>query len=313
MRTSAVGGVQDGSVPALPTDTVDAYLARLGLTRTDVGSPGPATLDGLRMLHAAHCDRIPYENIDIIRGCPPGIDPAATARRFIAGRGGYCYLLNGGFSALLGSLGYNVRRHVGAVWRPGAPGASSAAEAWGRHLALTVELDGQSWFVDVGLGDALYEPIALPRDRAAVVAFTQGPFHYRMEASEQVPGAWRFVHDPTQESFAAMDFGPDTVPMVAFRERHKYLSNSPESGFVRVLKVMRREPQTAHVLTGCILVRHDARGRFEQVLATQSEWFDAVDEVFGMALPDVDEAARAALWRWLRTSHEAWVAAQSSA
>jgi len=298
------------AVAALPDDMVVAYLARLGLTRADVGSPGPPSLAGLRVLHAAHCARVVYENIDIIRGCPPGIDPRATARRFIAGRGGYCYLLNGGFSSLLASLGYQVTRHVGAVWRPGAPGAGSASEAWGRHLALTVELDGRPWFVDVGLGDALYEPVALPNDRHEVAVFAQGPFEYRLEPSTQVPGAWRFVHDPRQESFTAMDFGPESVPIAAFRERHKYLSNSPDSGFVRVLKLMRREPQTAHVLTGCTLLRQDSRGRFEQVLTSQSQWFEAVADVFGMPLSEIDTAGRARLWQWLRTSHDAWIATQ---
>ena len=242
-------------VDPLPDDLVVAYLHRLGLARDDLGAPGSASLDALRLLHRAHCARIVYENIDIIRGCPPGIDPEATARRFVGGRGGYCYLLNGGFSALLASLGYDVTRHVGAVWRPGGIGNGSATEAWGRHLALTVELDGQDWFVDVGLGDAMYEPVPLPSDRTVPTVIDQGPFHYRLEASDEVPGAWRFVHDPVQESFTAMDFGPEPVAMSRFEQRHEFLSNSPESGFVRILKLLRREPATAYGLTGVVLVR----------------------------------------------------------
>ncbi len=296
-------------VEALPDDLVEDYLHRLGLTRADVGSPGPATLDGLRMLHAAHCSRIVYENIDIIRGCPPGIDPEATARRFVDGRGGYCYLLNGGFSALLASLGYAVQRHVGAVWRPGGLGNGSAGEAWGRHQALTVELDGQEWFVDVGLGDALYEPVLLPEVRTEPVTFDQGPFTYRLEASDEVPGAWRFVHDPVQESFTAMDFGPEPVAITRFAERHEFLSTSPDSGFVRVLKLQRRDPGTAHVLTGCVLLQQDVTGRTEQVLATKTEWFESVADVFGMPLPEVSAQSRDDLWRWLEASHEAWLAA----
>jgi arylamine N-acetyltransferase len=296
-------------VPGLPDDLVEDYLNRLGLTRDAVGSPGPATLDGLRTLHAAHCARIVYENIDIIRGCPPALDPEATARRFVAGRGGYCYLLNGGFSALLASLGYAVQRHVGAVWRPGGIGNDSAREAWGRHLALTVELDGRDWFVDVGLGDALYEPVALPSQRTEPVVFDQGPFTYRLEASDEVPGAWRFVHDPVQASFTAMDFGPEPVAITRFAERHEFLSTSPDSGFVRVLKLSRREPDTAYSLTGCVLLRQDGTGRDERVLATKAEWFDAVADVFGMTLPEVDADGRESLWQWLEVSHAAWVAA----
>jgi len=298
-------------VDPLPDDLVAAYLHRLGLARDDLGAPGSASLDALRLLHRAHCARIVYENIDIIRGCPPVIDPEATARRFVGGRGGYCYLLNGGFSALLASLGYDVTRHVGAVWRPGGIGNGSATEAWGRHLALTVELDGQDWFVDVGLGDAMYEPVPLPSDRAVPMVVDQGPFHYLLEASDEVPGAWRFVHDPVQESFTAMDFGPDPVPMSRFEQRHEYLSNSPESGFVRVLKLLRREPGTAYGLTGCVLVRQDAGSRDEQVLTTSTDWFDAVADVFGMPLTEVDDVGRESLWRWLSESHESWSAAAS--
>jgi len=296
------------SVAALPSHVVEAYLHRLGLSRDDVGSPGPPTPEGLRRLHAAHCARIVYENVDIIRGCPPGIDPVATARRFVGGRGGYCYLLNGGFSALLASLGYAVTRHVGAVWRPGGLGTGSAREAWGRHLALTVALDGQDWFVDVGLGDALYEPVPLPTDRTTPVALHQGPFSYRIEASDEVPGAWRFVHDPVQSSFAAMDFGPEAVPMARFEQRHEFLSTSPDSGFLRVMKLLRRDPEAADGLTGCVLHHHDATGRHERVLSSRAEWFDAVADVFGMPLADVDEPGRDALWRWLSDTHESWVA-----
>ena len=295
----------------LPDDLVEAYLHRLGLGRDDLGAPGSASLDALRLLHRAHCARIVYENIDIIRGCPPGIDPEATARRFVGGRGGYCYLLNGGFSALLASLGYDVTRHVGAVWRPGGIGNGSATEAWGRHLALTVELDGQDWFVDVGLGDAMYEPVLLPSDRTAPMVIDQGPFHYLLEASDEVPGAWRFVHDPVQESFTAMDFGPEPVAMSRFEQRHEFLSNSPESGFVRILKLLRREPATAYGLTGVVLVRQDATVRDEQELTTSIDWFDAVADVFGMPLTEVDADDREALWRWLSTSHEAWLASLS--
>ena len=78
-------------------------------------------------------------------------------------RGGYCFHLNGAFSELLRSLGYDVVRHVGGVHGPeGATGEEMA-----NHLVLTVRNlpndanpDG-TWYVDVGLGDALHEPLPL--------------------------------------------------------------------------------------------------------------------------------------------------------
>jgi len=44
-----------------------------------------------------------------------GIDPLGSARRILGGRGGYCYHLNGAFSALLAWLGVDVSRHLAGV------------------------------------------------------------------------------------------------------------------------------------------------------------------------------------------------------
>ena len=134
---------------------------------------------------------------------------------------------------------------------------------------------------------------------------------YRLEASDEVPGAWRFVHDPVQQSFTAMDFGPDPVAITRFEERHEVLSTSPDSGFVRVLKLLRREPATAYGLTGCVLHRQDASSRDERVLTSRTEWFDAVADVFGMPLAEIDDAGRDWLWQWLSESHETWLAADA--
>lgn len=99
---------------------------------------------------------MPYENLDIYRGAPPGIDPQVSAERLVAGRGGYCYHHNGALSALLRTLGHQVHRHGGGVR---SEPSDDLQTAMGNHCALTVTLDGEAWLVDRGLGDALYEPI----------------------------------------------------------------------------------------------------------------------------------------------------------
>ncbi|MEJ8643110.1 arylamine N-acetyltransferase [Streptomyces sp. MS1.HAVA.3] len=119
------------------------YLRRIGIT--DAGSP---SAEGLFALHRAHVERVPFENTDIQLGRPPGIDPELSVRRLAAGRGGYCFHLNGAFAALLEHLGYDVTRHIGGVYE-----APDAQDVSGDHLALTVRVDGRAYFVDVGLGD----------------------------------------------------------------------------------------------------------------------------------------------------------------
>lgn len=131
----------------------DGYLRRLGFPR-----PPEPTVEALFALQRAHLERIPYENLDIQLGRPPGIDPELSARRFAAGRGGYCFHLNGAFALLLETLGFEVTRHLAGVL-----GASERErrDVSGDHLALTVRVGAEEYFVDAGLGDGPYEPLPL--------------------------------------------------------------------------------------------------------------------------------------------------------
>ena len=77
------------------------------------------------------------------------------------GAGGYCYHLNGAFSVLLEWLGFDVHRHFGGVRPKPSTAMPDPPIGWSNHLAMTVELDGRTWMVDAGLGDAIHEPIPL--------------------------------------------------------------------------------------------------------------------------------------------------------
>ena len=125
--------------PRLDPDVREAYLARLGV------DAAPPSADGLRLLAQRHAERVPYETLWIHAGEGWGIDPHESAARIaLAGRGGYCYHLNGALGLLLASLGYDVRAHVGGV----EVGATPDPAARGNHLALTVALSpSAAWFV----------------------------------------------------------------------------------------------------------------------------------------------------------------------
>lgn len=65
-----------------------------------------------------------------------------------------------------------------------APGCNDGLDpapvgANANHLGLTVLVAGQRWLVDVGLGDALYEPIPLEWG-----TYPQGPYAYTLRPSE---------------------------------------------------------------------------------------------------------------------------------
>jgi arylamine N-acetyltransferase len=274
---------------------VAGYLHRLG-----IDDPGPPTAANLDALHRAHVERIPYEVIEIQLGCPTTVDPHEAADRIVGRhRGGYCYHLNGAFSLLLRALGYDVSWHRGGVQNLSSP---EPVGATGNHLALTVnhlpthENPNGEWFVDTGLGDALHRPLPL-----IAGTYRQGPYSYELRPSDVEPGGWRFEHDP-RGSFVGMDFRPTEATQDDFRDRHEYLSTSPESPFVRTCAVQRRHAEGVDVLTGCVFERKPAGET--RTIDTEAEWFDLVEDVFGMPLADID---RPRLWRRVRTAHEAWL------
>jgi N-hydroxyarylamine O-acetyltransferase len=64
------------------------------------------------------------------------------------------------------------------------------------------------------------------------------------------------------------------------------------------------------VLRGCVLKRIDA-GESARELTSRREWFDALADVFGLTLSDVDEPRRAVLWEKVRASHDTWLASSA--
>lgn len=294
----------------------DAYVARLGLGGADgldgLGA-GPPSVEGLFRLHRAHAERVPYETLWIHLGERWGIDLADSAHRIAtSGRGGYCFHLNGAFGVLLEALGYDVTRHVGGVHGPAGPSGDEMTN----HMVLTVAgLPSEAhpegtWYVDVGLGDALHEPLPL---RAG--AYRQGPFALSLEspppgavAGDGPGGGWHLTHDAAG-GFAGMSWRAAPTGMDAFADRHAWLSTSPESGFVRVLTAQRRDATGVDVLRGLTLKRIGA-GATERTLTTAGELADALGDVFGLDLAAVapDARDRAALWERTHATHLAWEA-----
>jgi N-hydroxyarylamine O-acetyltransferase len=278
---------------------LSGYLRRLGLDH-----PGEPSAAALFALHRAQVEHVAYENIDIQLGRPPGIDPAESISRILAGRGGYCYNLNGAFATLLQALGYSVSWHRGAVH----PAASTPRpEAYGNHLALTVELNETTWMVDAGLGNAHHEPMPL-----AVGAHRQGPFTYRLERIAAVSDGWRFVHDPALGSFYGMDFSLAPATWPDFLTQHAELSTSPASSFVSRFQIHRRDASGVDSIVGCMLRRFEGGDqRTERELRSCGELFEAATDIFGLRLHDVSESERAAIWRRNRAAHDAWLASGS--
>jgi N-hydroxyarylamine O-acetyltransferase len=270
---------------------VSGYLKRLGRPAE------PPSLAALRRLHAAHVERVPYEALEVQLGRPTPLEPSASLARILRGRGGYCYHLNGAFSALLRALGYRVTRHLGGV----QGSAGDEPNLAGNHLALTVtglpEEPAATWLVDAGLGDGIHEPLPLREG-----TYSQGPHTYRLRPSAVAPGGWRFDHDPSG-SFTGFDFAPGPAEMADFAEKHRWLSTAPESGFVRVCVLQRRDAAGVDTLRALTLDRHGVA----EVAGSPGAWWSAVGDVFGISPALFTAEERDRLWRKVVEQHEAHV------
>ena len=105
-----------------------------------------------------------------------------------------------------------------------------------------------------------------------------------------------------------MAWGAAPATIDDFREKHEWLSTAPESGFVRVMTVQRRDATGVDILRGLVLTRV-GEGATSSDLATQAELEDVLSDLFHLDLTTIDPDALTATWTRMRREHERWSAA----
>jgi N-hydroxyarylamine O-acetyltransferase len=271
---------------------VAAYLDRLQLP--SAGAPSAAAL---ARLHAAHVERVPFETLDR----PTGVDPYYALERILhEGRGGVCYHLNGAFWLLLDALGYQVTMHpagVQSIFNPTPVGAV------GTHNVLMVSglpgpdnPDGR-WVIDVGSGEGFHHPLPLRTG-----TYRQGEFTYRVRPSDTGPGCWRIDYDE-RESCIGIDFAEQDAKPGDFADLYERQADNEMEIFFRYGWVKRHHAGGFDELVGCLKSSVDAQRRTSRQIGTQEEYFTALREVFGLALPRLTDEGRTALWNRV---HETW-------
>jgi arylamine N-acetyltransferase len=258
------------------------------------------------LLTQRQVERVPYETLWIQAGEAWNIDPIESAARIaLHGRGGYCYHMNGALGLLLSSLGYAVHGHVGAVHGPEGPNPA----AMGNHLVLTVdqlptELNpGGVWYVDTGLGDALHDPLPL-----AAGMHDQPPFRLSLEQVGD-GSTWHLTHDPGG-GFAGMTWTSGHARGADFEAKHRWLSTSPDSGFVQVAMAERRDASGVDVIRGLILSRIGDHAHTAEPVTRRTEWFDLLADIFDLQFHASTPEARDRLWTSVLTAHRRWQATQ---
>lgn len=258
------------------------YLSRLGLAGNL-----PPTAETLAELQRRHQDAVPYENLAAMLGRPDPAEPGQTLERIAAGgNAGYCFHHNGAFEVVLRALGFAVERRSGQVQGRPIPRLN--------HLVLLVTIDGRRWWPDLGLGDALRDPVEMVAGE-----IRQGPFRY--EITDAGENEWTFRHDP-EGSFTALDVRASRPADAEIRDAHRMLSTRPDGRFTQVLVVARRDDTGADVLRG-IRHRRVGDGAFSRDLASFDDWRAAL-EFLGVSLTGVAGDELRSLHARMLAAHE---------
>lgn len=247
---------------------LDAYFDRIRYA----GSRA-VTLETLHAIAFHHVQHIPFENLDVLLGRGIDLDPAAIEQKLIrAHRGGYCFEQNTHLMHVLTALGFDVTP-ISARVRVDRPRDFTPPRT---HVFLRVELDGESWLVDVGVGglsptSALRlkydEPQPTPHEARRLLREEGRVFHQAFFADR-----WNDVAEFTLEPM------PEIDRVIA----NWYTSTHPASRFKERLLVARATPTGRLTLLNRTFTRRE-EGRVEShVVSSPSELLDVLAEAFGL-------------------------------
>jgi N-hydroxyarylamine O-acetyltransferase len=256
---------------------VGAYLDRVGFAA--VPEPDAETL---RELHRAHMLSVPFENLDIHIGRPIVLEVAALERKIVSERrGGFCYELNGAFSALLRAIGYQVSLLEARVRKADGSGFGPPFD----HMLLRVRCPASpdEWLADVGFGDSFLEPLRLVVGREQ--ADPTG--RYRIDPADGDLALLRHARDGgTWE--AEHRFGTDAHELASFRTMCRYHQTSPRSPFTQRRVCSLATPTGRLTLRDDRLISTDGDRRSERPIDGEAAFRQALLEHFGVRLPAVE-------------------------
>ncbi|MFA6961433.1 MAG: arylamine N-acetyltransferase [Opitutaceae bacterium] len=256
-----------------PIFDLDAYFARIGYT-----GPREPTLATLHAIVRHHTATIPFENLDVLLGHRIQLDPASLQKKLIHDRrGGYCFEQNGLLLLVLEALGYRVT-------------PLSARVRWQRprdftpprtHLFLRVELNGESWIADVGVGGV--SPTCALGFIESVVQTT--PHDQRRFVHED--GRWFHQVNFGAEWLDVSEFTLEEMPLIDRELANWFTSTHPQSHFKDKLIVARAGENG----TRLSLLNHDLTTRTRDGrsvvhrLVSPDELLAALLQEFGLRLP----------------------------
>lgn len=236
---------------------MQAYLDRIGYQ----GDLDPSE-ETLKALHRAHLLSVPFENLDIHLDHPIALDETSLFDKIVVRkRGGFCYEMNGLFSLLLTSLGFDVTLLSARTVENGKPGPEFD------HLVLLVSLETRR-LADVGFGDSFLAPLHLDDKKEQV----QDGVVYRLVSDAD---RWTFSRRGSKGEWEPRYlFTLQPRRLSDFEEMCVYHQTSPDSVFTKKRLISRATPDGRITLSGNRLIRtkHGARNETD----IQDHWLSSV-------------------------------------
>lgn len=269
------------------TIDLDAYLHRIGYD----GSRD-TSLEVLNGIVHAHVLTIPFENLDVLMGRPIRLDAASLQKKLVKDRrGGYCFEQNGLLLHVLESMGFQVKPLSARVMF-GYPRGTITPRT---HLVVRVDLNGNSYLADVGVGGLsptavlrLELDTELPTPHETRRIIREGALYFHQA---QLGGNWEDIYQLTLEE----------MPLIDRQVANWYTSTHPDSRFRNILMVAKAAPDGVRLtmLNDEFSIR-DAQGYATKYpIGSKKEMLDILAEHFDMHLP-IDSAIKVPAISWLR-------------
>jgi N-hydroxyarylamine O-acetyltransferase len=253
---------------------LDAYFARIAYA-----GPRAPTVEVLHGIVAHHITAIPFENLDVLLGRGISLAPEAVERKLVTERrGGYCFEQNSFLLRVLTAMGYRATP-LSARVRIGRPRDYTPPRT---HLFLRVEIDGDAWLADVGVG-GLSPTSALRFDTEA-----EQPTPHEPRRIVREDGRW-FHQARLNDGWSDVcEFTMEEMPPIDREVANWFTSTSPAARFSRELMVARAGKDGARytISNAEFTLRRGAEGVVDRrVITTPDELLSILAEYFGLVFP----------------------------
>ncbi|WP_274365851.1 arylamine N-acetyltransferase [Paenibacillus thermotolerans] len=251
----------------------------LSCLQTEIRSP---TLEYLRLLVTRHLHSIPFENLSkfhyYLHQGTSGFQWLPDLETYLdhierERLGGNCYILNIHFGRLLASLGFDVE--------------AVRATNGNVHLANKVTAEGRSYYVDVGYGAPLFEPLR-PEE--------QPRFSRRGEEIEIVrlsPDRFMIDRRANGQSIVTKYIEWKTVPLESFEPDITHsLRDEEDNPFMRRIVATLFKPDAAYsVVNQKLFIKTDAGTEIHEY-SRKEDWTDMMKMTFGFRHDMLEQALR---------------------